>query len=81
MRRSPSTHQAPRVCPICDSPLCNDCREPYVGEGADGARRSAQMDREEAATLPEANMGRRTRLLISADRWEWQAARLEKSQS
>jgi hypothetical protein len=24
-------------------------RHPYVGEGADGARRSAQIDREEAA--------------------------------
>ena len=27
-------------------------REPYVGEGVDGARRSARIDIEEAETLP-----------------------------
>lgn len=44
-------------------------RTPYVGEGADGARRSAQIDREEAAGLDRGDP-RRERLLESAQRWE-----------
>jgi hypothetical protein len=53
-----------------------DWREPYVGEGADGARRSAQIDREEADTLD-----RRSELLLvlldSANRWDRQAEEME----
>lgn len=51
-------------------------RDPYVGEGADGARRSAQIDREEAETLPKTD-ARRTVLELSARRWDDQAAFLE----
>lgn len=48
-------------------------RHPYVGEGADGCQRSAQIDREEAQTLDRANP--RVELLeASAARWELQAA-------
>lgn len=51
-------------------------RRPYVGHGADGARRSAQIDREEADTIDTGDeWGRRERdrLLASAERWEAQA--------
>ncbi len=51
-------------------------RIPYVGAGADGARRSAQIDREEADTLP-AGQGRDRRLL-SAEKWILQAEELER---
>jgi hypothetical protein len=51
-------------------------RDPYVGEGADGARRSARIDREEAETLPKTD-ARRTVLELSARRWDDQAAFLE----
>jgi hypothetical protein len=47
-------------------------RHPYVGEGADGARRSAQIDREEAGTLDRADP-RRAALEASAERWEIEA--------
>lgn len=58
-------------------------RTPYVGEGADGARRSAQIDREEAEMLPTGPHQpgwnpdieeRRAHLLASAEAWESQAA-------
>lgn len=52
-------------------------RNPYVGSGADGARRSAQIDREEADTLP-ANDSRRDDLLDSARRWDDYAALLDR---
>jgi len=42
-------------------------REPYVGEGADGARRSAQIDLEEADCLPPGEV--RDAALLSAERW------------
>jgi hypothetical protein len=48
-------------------------RPPYVGEGADGARRSAQIDREEADLLDESRYAARERLLTSADQWLEQA--------
>lgn len=68
----------PRRCHQCGSTLCRDCRHPYVGEGADGARRSAQIDREESHTLDRSNP--RVELLEeSAQRWERQAERLEAS--
>jgi hypothetical protein len=51
-------------------------RDPYVGEGADGARRSAQIDRDELDTLA-ADDPRRPFVLESAARWDAQAARLE----
>lgn len=66
--------------------MTTDHRRPYVGTGADGARRSAAIDREEAHTLPtgphqpgysELTEARRSRLLASADRWEAQAAELD----
>ncbi len=50
-------------------------REPYVGEGADGARRSAQIDLEEADCLPPGEA--RDDALLSAERWVLQAERLE----
>jgi hypothetical protein len=52
-------------------------RHPYVGDGADGARRSAQIDRKEAATL-DAEDPRRATLLESAARWEQQAEAIER---
>jgi hypothetical protein len=60
-------------------------RQPYVGTGADGCQRSAEIDRNEIDTLPtgphqegwsEATEERRSALLASAARWEEQA-RLE----
>ena len=50
-------------------------RVPYVGEGVDGLRRSAQIDRAEADGLDRANP-RRAELLASARRWDTQAAAL-----
>lgn len=59
-------------------------RRPYVGEGADGCRRSAEIDRAEADTLatgphqPGWDGGeRRASLLASAERWEEQARAIE----
>lgn len=45
-------------------------REPYVGEGVDGARRSARIDIEEAEILPAGED--RDRCLLSAERWSLQ---------
>jgi predicted lipid-binding transport protein (Tim44 family) len=55
-------------------------RHPYVGEGADGARRSAQIDREEADGL-DADDQRRATLLESAARWEEQAEAIERQRA
>jgi hypothetical protein len=55
-------------------------RTPYAGEGADGARRSAQIDREEADTLAWDNPRRET-LLMSAARWEQQAEAIEQQRA
>lgn len=46
-------------------------RIPYVGEGSDGALRSAQIDREEADTMPPG--AERDARLSSAYAWERQA--------
>ena len=51
-------------------------RIPYVGDGADGARRSAQIDREEADGL-DLEDPRHTERLESAHRWDLQAEELE----
>jgi hypothetical protein len=56
----------------------SDHRNPYVGQGADGCRRSAQIDREESHTLDREDP-RVERLLESAERWERQAEVLEAS--
>jgi hypothetical protein len=50
-------------------------REPYVGKGADGARRSAQIDLEESDCMPPGEL--RDERLLSAERWILQAERLE----
>lgn len=50
-------------------------RQPYVGTGLDGIWRSAQIDREEADTLPMGS-DRWWALNDSAARWERQAERL-----
>lgn len=51
-------------------------REPYVGTGADGARRSAEIDRSEADGYDRGDP-RINERLMSAERWELQAADLE----
>ncbi|MDN5768923.1 MAG: hypothetical protein L0H96_24705 [Humibacillus sp.] len=51
-------------------------RGPYVGDGADGARRSAQIDREEADCLPLGEA--RDRCLASAQQWDRQARHLDR---
>jgi len=53
---------------------------PYVGEGADGGRRSAQIDREEATTL-DADDPRRAMLLESTARWEQQVEAIERQRA
>lgn len=45
---------------------------PYVGEGADGCRRSAQIVRDELATLP-AGDARRGELEAQAQAWDERA--------
>lgn len=52
-------------------------REPYVGGGADGARRSARIDREEADGL-DRDAPRREECLASARRWDAQADALDR---
>jgi hypothetical protein len=54
-------------------------REPYVGRGADGARRSARIDREEADGLPPGED--RDRALLSAEDWDRRAEMLEQDTS
>jgi hypothetical protein len=51
-------------------------RSPYVGEGADGARRSADIDRNEADTYPTGSDDWQ-RCQASAERWETQATEIE----
>ena len=51
-------------------------RIPYVGRGAQGARRSAEIDRSEAECLARDDE-RRDELLLSAERWIMQAELLE----
>lgn len=51
-------------------------REPYVGVGVDGARRSAEIDRSEADTL-DRDSPRWATLLESSARWERQAEEME----
>jgi hypothetical protein len=51
-------------------------RNPYVGEGADGARRSAEIDRTEADHL-DATDPRRPEVLASAEQWDAQARLLD----
>lgn len=51
-------------------------RVPYVGDGPDGCRRSAQIDREEADTLA-LDDPRRTARVASAQAWDAQARELE----
>ncbi len=53
-------------------------RTPYVGTGADGARRSARMDRAKADSLDPSDP-RRAALLDSATRWDDQAADLDQA--
>jgi hypothetical protein len=53
-----------------------DWRRPYVGDGADGCRRSAQIDREEADTHTIGSPPHLERL-ASAKRWERQAEQME----
>lgn len=48
-------------------------RSPYVGHGADGCRRSADIDRSEADTYPTGSPDWQ-RCIDSADRWDTQAA-------
>lgn len=50
-------------------------RRPYVGDGEDGARRSARIDREEADCLSWSDP-RKDELHDSAERWEQQARAL-----
>lgn len=54
----------------------SDHRDPYVGAGADGARRSAQIDREEADCL-DRGTPRYDMLLSSAAAWDRQADELD----
>lgn len=53
-------------------------RNPYVGAGADGARRSGYIDLSEADTLDPGE--RKDELLLSAERWFLQAEQLEAAQ-
>lgn len=46
-------------------------RYPYIGDGVDGALRSARIDEEEAEMLEAGE--RRDSLLLSAERWRMQA--------
>lgn len=64
-------HEAARL----DDPAAPADRRPYVGDGADGALRSARIDLEEADGL-DRDDPRRSELLASADRWQAQADRL-----
>lgn len=50
-------------------------REPYVGQGVDGCRRSARIDREEADCL-DLSDPRYAEVIASAESWEWQAEQL-----
>ena len=51
--------------------------QPWVGEGASGCRRSAQIAREEADTLADHEVSYRASLEAQAQAWEARAAELE----
>ena len=53
-------------------PADHGWRNPYVGSGADGARRSAEIDREEMDLL-DLDDPRREAIQDSIERWERQA--------
>lgn len=53
-------------------------RNPYVGDGADGARRSGWIDLSEADTLDPGD--HRDEVLLSAERWFMQADELDSGQ-
>lgn len=55
-------------------------RDPYVGEGIDGALRSAQIDEEEAGQYPTGS-ARAERCLVSALRWRAQAQALQRGEA
>ncbi|HSE44883.1 MAG TPA: hypothetical protein VLA89_06100 [Gemmatimonadales bacterium] len=57
-------------------PADHGWRNPYVGSGADGARRSANIDRDELDTL-DTDDPRREAIEESIRRWEDQAEREE----
>lgn len=57
-------------------PADHGWRNPYVGSGADGARRSANIDRDELDTL-DLDDPRREAIEESASRWERQAEQEE----
>ncbi len=67
-----NTHDAGRAFAGADTD-----RAPYVGAGSDGARRSAQIDREEADGLDPGEA--RDRCLASAEQWDRQARHLERA--
>ena len=54
-------------------------RLPYVGEGADGARRSANIDRSEAEGL-DRDDPQREWALASAEAWDRQAESIERGE-
>ena len=53
-------------------PADHGWRNPYVGSGADGARRSADIDRDELDIL-DTDDPRREAIKDSIERWEQQA--------
>lgn len=53
-------------------------RRPYVGDGIDGALRSAEIDRSEADTYPSGSE-EKARCLASAEAWEEQARQEERA--
>jgi hypothetical protein len=55
-------------------------RDPYVGVGADGARRSAEIDRSEADALPGGS-DRWQDCMSSALAWERQAEEMEQAET
>jgi hypothetical protein len=59
-------------------PADHGWRNPYVGTGADGARRSANIDRDELDTL-DTDDPRREAIQDSIDRWERQADEEERA--
>lgn len=75
----PAAAPMPSATPRDTSAAPVQLREPYVGDGADGARRSAQIDLEEADGLDPGE--RRDHCLASAERWLEQATHLDATSS
>jgi hypothetical protein len=71
-----SRWQAALARPVEPKPDLVGYREPHVGTGSDGARRSAEIDRTEAETV-HAGSARWYELMGSAAKWEVQAGWLE----